>query len=188
MATEYQDKRNDAGHAEVTLHFARILLDLEKGNEDVIVPAIMLHDIGWSQVTDRMTVFDRKAAKEDRKRVVMQHQQHSVELARGILNQVGYDPGLIEEILEIISQHDTRKGFISKNDGLVRDADKLWRVSKRGVNAAESRDIKDDDKNKFKKQFRRMAAANDRKDYLYSEAAKRIARQQIEDRKRETKS
>jgi len=35
LALPYQDKRNDAGHAEVTLHFARILLALEKGNEDV---------------------------------------------------------------------------------------------------------------------------------------------------------
>jgi len=43
---------------------------------------------------------------------------------------------LVPEILEIISHTDTRKGFISKNEGLVRDADKLWRTSQRGFAAA----------------------------------------------------
>jgi|WetSurMetagenome_2_1015567.scaffolds.fasta_scaffold60839_4 HD superfamily phosphodiesterase len=183
LAFPYQDKRNDTGHAEVTLHFARILQALEKGDEDVIVPAIMLHDIGWSQVPDRMLVFDRNASKEDRKRVVTSHQQYSVELARPILEKVGYSPALIEEILEIISQHDTRKGFISKNDGLVRDADKLWRVSKRGVAAAINRGKKD-----IKEPFRFPGHGGNRKGYYYSESAKRIDSKEIEDRKRETGS
>jgi len=180
LAYEYQDKRNDGGHAEVALNFAQRLIVMEDGNEDVVIPAIILHDIGWSQLTekDRLLIFDKNAAKEDRQRVVMLHQENSVDLARSILNKVSYPPEMIEEILEIISQHDSREGFISNNEGLVRDADKLWRVSKGGV-AADVRRSND------KKRFQEIIDATDRKNYFYSESAKQIARAEIADRRKE---
>ena len=39
----------------------------------------------------------------------------------------------MEEILAIIEGHDSRKEGISLNDKLVKDADKLWRYSREGV-------------------------------------------------------
>jgi hypothetical protein len=141
LALPYQDKRDDTGHAEVTTKFAWKLVESEKGDEDVIIPAIMLHDIGYSQLTKerRLQVFDKNLSKEERLKVQMEHQNESVKLARIILGQVNYPPKLTEEILEIISQHDSREGFISKNEGLVRDADKLSRTSREGVAAGEAR-------------------------------------------------
>ena len=141
LALPYQDKREDLGHAEVTLHYAQILLGLEGGDEDIVIPAIMLHDIGWSQLTQEewLVVFNLNAKDEDKTAVQLKHQTAGVELARTILSKVNYPKEMTDEILEIISQHDTRDGFISKNEGLVRDADKLWRTSKVGFAASNAK-------------------------------------------------
>ncbi len=141
MALPYQDQRDDPGHAEVALAFAQRLLRYEEGDRDVIIPAIILHDIGYSQIPKekRMKIFERKAKRIDRLAVQYEHQIAGVLLARKILESVDYLPEKISEILEIISQHDTRKGFISQNEGLTRDADKLWRYSRRCLEAGEKR-------------------------------------------------
>lgn len=95
-------------------------------------------------------------------------------LATRILADVGYFPDLTKEIIEIISAHDTRKGFISKNEGLVRDADKLWRFSTVGFEA---------DVRRFgvsrESQCNRLATELDAKDYVYSRSAREIALEEL---------
>ena len=92
LALPYQDKRDDTGHAEVALRYARELATLENGNEDVILPAIILHDIGYSQLPKerRLLVFDKDAKDEDKRPVVLEHQAESVKLAAIILKEVNY--------------------------------------------------------------------------------------------------
>jgi len=137
VALPYQDKRDDAGHAFITLEFAKQLVDLEYGNRDVVLPAIILHDTGWSQLSraEWQVVFSPDKTPEDEMTVRLRHQEEGVKIARQVLTQVNYPENLIAEIVEIIAEHDTRQGFISKNEGLVRDADKLWRFSKTGFDA-----------------------------------------------------
>jgi HD superfamily phosphodiesterase len=184
LALPYQDKRDDAGHAEVTLKYARELVRLENGDEDVIIPAIILHDIGYSQLEKerRMLIFDKDASAEDRRSVQLEHQKESVKLARNILRAVNYPGKLTEEILEIVSQHDTREGFISKNEGLVRDADKLWKTSKEGRAAAEARG-KPIDESRFKKAEENINKPN----YIYSETARQMAEAELKLRIQETR-
>jgi HD superfamily phosphodiesterase len=186
LALPYQDKRDDPGHAEITTKYAGELIKLENGNEDVIIPAIMLHDIGYSQLTKerRLKVFDRDLSKEDRRIVQMEHEKESVKLARIILGKVNYPEDLVEEILEIISQHDTREGFISKNEGLVRDADKLWRTSKEGQAAAKAR-IKPGDKPPDDERWKKTEEEINKPGYIYSESARQIALAELELRKQE---
>jgi HD superfamily phosphodiesterase len=172
LALPYQDKRDDTGHAEVALRYATELVTVEKGNEDVVIPAIILHDVGYSQLTKerRLTVFNMGARDEDRRAAVFEHQIESIKLAAKILRQVNYPADLTDEILEIISQHDTRDGFISKNEGLVRDADKLWRTSKEGLSVAEARA-----KAREAERFKMMEEGVKRPKYFYSETAKQMA-------------
>jgi hypothetical protein len=87
-----------------------------------------------------------------------------------ILREVDYPSELTDEILEIISQHDTRKGFISKNEGIVRDADKLWRTSKEGFTISEARA-----KKREAQRFKLLKEGLNKEDYLYSETARQIA-------------
>jgi hypothetical protein len=172
LALPYQDKRDDPGHAEVTLRYATELVAIEKGNEDVVIPAIILHDVGYSQLSKarRLTVFNMGARDEDRRAVVFEHQIESIKLAARILRKVNYPEDLTEEILEIVSQHDTRDGFISKNEGLVRDADKLWRTSKTGSEAAQAR-AKASEAERYKKIEEGIKKPN----YFYSETARQMA-------------
>ena len=60
------------------------------------------------------------------------HEVEGVRLARGILQQVNYDPAKTNEILTIIDGHDSRPVALSVNDQIVKDSDKLWRVSEKG--------------------------------------------------------
>jgi len=172
LALPYQDKRDDPGHAEVTLRYAIELVALEKGDEDIVIPAIILHDVGYSQLPKerRLLVFNRDARDQDRRAVVFEHQIESIKLAAKILRQVDYPDELTDEILDIISQHDTREGFISKNEGIVRDADKLWRTSKERYAVAEARP-KPTEEERLKKFEEDINKPN----YFYSETAKRTA-------------
>ena len=134
IAQKYQDKRNDKGHAEITLGFAQHLLSLEEANPDIVIPAIILHDVGWGQLpAEERFLADRLDTPPQKfKELRLRHQKEGIKLAKAILKQISYDQALSEYILEIISQHDTRVGSFSKDDALVRDADKLWRFSNIG--------------------------------------------------------
>lgn len=133
-ALPYQDKRNDKGHAFVVTAYARFVVARENCAATVVIPAAILHDIGWSAVSleDRMSIFRFDTPKEQKMKARALHQAQGVLLAKELLEKVQYDTALIPEILEIISAHDTRKGFISKNEGAMRDADKLWRYDEYG--------------------------------------------------------
>lgn len=172
LALPFQDKRDDAGHAEISLKYALKLVDLENGDEDIVIPAIILHDVGWSQLPEerRLAIFDPRAREEERREVVYEHQIESIKLAAKILRKVNYPPELTDEILDIISQHDTRKGFISKNEGLVRDADKLWRTSKEGFIVSEARA-----KKREAQRFIQIEEGLNKENYFHSETAKEMA-------------
>jgi hypothetical protein len=180
LALPYQDKRDDKGHVEITLDYAQKLVELENGNEDVVIPAIILHDIGWSQMPRerRFLFFDKNAEEAEKLSVKLEHQIAGVELARDILNKVDYPADLKEEILEIISQHDTRQGFISRNEGLVRDADKLWRYSIVGFEADVARY-----RTTRESLCEKWEANRQDPDYFYSESARQIALEELESRK-----
>ena len=180
LALPYQDKRDDNGHTQITLDYAIKLTDLEKGDEDIIIPAIILHDIGWSQLSRQSIamLFDPNSKQEQLYKLRIQHQNESVRLATGILNDIGYPSQRNGEILTIISEHDTRRDFISKNEGLVRDADKLWRYSKVGFEA---------DVRRFGRllqdHYERMDEELHSTEYLYSKSAMQIALDELEQRK-----
>jgi HD superfamily phosphodiesterase len=180
LALPYQDKRDDAGHAETTLHYAQTLAELENANEDVIIPAIILHDIGWSQLprSEWLTIFDNRTSSQDKRSIQLKHQGEGVRLARDILTMVAYSAELTGAIVEIISEHDTRQGFISKDEGLVRDADKLWRFSRAGFEADAARQGSGHEIH-----CKRLEDSIKHPAYFYSEAAKHIALKELESRK-----
>ncbi len=104
---------------------------IPKANKYIIIPAIILHDIGWSQISqkDRLVSYFKTGTKEEYFFRLL-HQCYGVQLANEILTKSFYPDKFIGDILTIISQHDTRKGFFNLNDAIVRDADKLWRYSR----------------------------------------------------------
>jgi HD superfamily phosphodiesterase len=133
----YQDKRDDKGHALIVTNFAEEILKFEKGDENIVIPAAILHDIGWSQIpeNERMSLFNVMPGSEKDIELRIKHQIEGVKLAKIILEKVNYDSEMIKEVLAIISEHDTRKDALSLNDSIVRDADKLWMFSPEGFQA-----------------------------------------------------
>jgi len=122
-------RKNDI-HIEISLAYAFKLLETEAGDADIVIPAVLLHDIGWWRVPEDMQLkafgpqFDRELRRV--------HEVEGVKMAGEILKKVNYEAGKTEEILLIIDGHDSRLEAISQNDRIVKDADKLFRYSPRG--------------------------------------------------------
>jgi len=119
--------RKDDIHVKNALYFAFKLLEIESGQRDIVIPAIILHDVGWSEVSEAiMPKAFGPAADLSLTRI---HEEAGARIAANLLNEVGYDSGKSAEILEIIHGHDTRESPLSLNDKIVKDADKLTRYS-----------------------------------------------------------
>ncbi len=181
LALPYQDKRGDKGHAKTVLNYAIELAKSENADEEIVIPAAILHDIGWSLLPgeERLSIFG-KITKEDKIKVKKKHEEAGVNLAKEILEKVNYDAKLTGEIAEIISGHDTRAGFISKNEGIARDADKLWRFSKKGFWVDVTRNNTTCNK-LYERREEKLNAPN----FFYSETARTIAKSELEKRKKE---
>ena len=135
LARPYLDTRKNDIHTEVSTDFAQRLLALEGGDEDIVIPAIILHDVGWKKVPEdvQLKAFGPNTSMPEWNRV---HEVEGARIAGEILRKVNYPEDKILEIQEIIKGHDSRKEPVSHNDGIVKDADKLWRYSEiaiRGV-------------------------------------------------------
>ena len=124
--------RKNLIHTRIALHYALKLLQSEKGDEDVIIPAVLLHDVGWKTIPAnlQLTAFGPNPSNPKLARV---HEVEGAKIAEAILKEFHYRPKKIEEICRIIRGHDTRKRPISRNDRIVKDADKLWRYSRKGM-------------------------------------------------------
>ncbi|MBI4672306.1 MAG: HD domain-containing protein [Chloroflexi bacterium] len=121
---------------EFNLKILLILLILSKkiieADEAVVLPAVILHDVGWKMIPEDQQVkaFGPKMQDADLRRV---HEVESVRIAREILTAVGYDSRRREEILTIIDGHDSRETALSLDDKLMKDSDKLWRFTAIGI-------------------------------------------------------
>ncbi|WP_417563219.1 HD domain-containing protein [Microbacterium sp.] len=125
--------RDNDAHTLQALGIATALCaQLPEADPAIVLPAILLHDIGWSQVPPD-EVLDAIAPGGGRPDLVRRHEIEGARIAHGILNHVGHDPVAIERITEIIDGHDSRRLALSSEDEIVKDADKTWRVTPHGL-------------------------------------------------------
>jgi HD superfamily phosphodiesterase len=124
--------RKNLIHTRIALQYALKLLKHEKGEEEIAIPAIILHDVGWKMIPEKLhlTAFGPNPSNPKLARV---HELEGAKIAKGILEKLHYSPEKVDEISRIVQGHDTRKRPISASDRIVKDADKLWRYSRRGV-------------------------------------------------------
>lgn len=128
LAEKYLDTRYNDVHVPLSYIFAGKLLEYyPDADEDIVLPAIILHDVGWKMIPeDEQKKGFGPNPDKDEQRV---HELEGVKIAEEILISMEYDKEKILKILQIIDGHDTRKEAISLNDKIVKDADKLWRFS-----------------------------------------------------------
>jgi HD domain len=130
-ARPYLDVRNNDEHTLVAYGVAQALLaQLPLAQPDIVLPAILLHDLGWKRIPPDLLLaaIGRNPTRKD---LVFEHERHSVAIAGPILAQHGV--AHIDEILAIIAGHDTTLEARSLNDAVMKDADKGWRTTPHGM-------------------------------------------------------
>jgi uncharacterized protein len=124
----------DYEHTLRTIKYGRKLLEHEEGEEDIVIPALYLHDIGWSQVN--FDDFVNAPINQKRGTVSVDlHMKHGAALAKTILEKQGYQPEKILTIASIIAIHDKpEKIFAMENPSatLVLEADFLDKYGPEG--------------------------------------------------------
>ncbi|MGY1812330.1 HD domain-containing protein [Blastococcus sp. SYSU D00820] len=132
-AAPYLAVRDNDVHTLYSYGLARALVDLHPdADPEVVLPGILLHDTGWSQAPAG-EVLDAIAPGGGRPDLVRLHEVEGARIAREVLADVGHDPARTERIAEIVDGHDSRLHALSLEDALVKDADKLWRLTPHGV-------------------------------------------------------
>lgn len=124
--------RKNLIHTQIALRYAIKLLKTVKGDETVVIPAILLHDVGWKAVPEplQLTAFGPNRTNPQAARL---HEVEGAKMARKLLEGLHYPPERVNEICRIIGGHDSRKKSLSRSDRIVKDADKLFRYSRKGV-------------------------------------------------------
>lgn len=132
-AREYWNTRFNDLHVPIAYAFAReLLLAHPEADRDVVVPAILLHDVGWKSIPeDRQLGAFRPAARDETLRRF--HETEGARIAAEILAGAEAVPGRRDAIVKIVDGHDTRLEALSLEDALVKDADKLWRFTPAAV-------------------------------------------------------
>ncbi|MBM4341242.1 MAG: HD domain-containing protein [Deltaproteobacteria bacterium] len=124
--------RKNLIHTRIALRYALELLQSDQGDEDIVIPAVLLHDVGWKTIPEELhlTAFGPNPSNPKLAKV---HEIEGAKMAEAILSKHQYPPKKVKEICQIIRGHDTRKRAISADDRIVKDADKLWRYSRKGM-------------------------------------------------------
>lgn len=132
-AAPYLAVRNNDSHTLYAYGLARALLPLvPDADPEVVLPAILLHDTGWSDV-DGALVLEAIAPGGGRPDLVLQHEKAGSVIAAEVLTSLGRDPEIVRRVVDIIDGHDSRLVALSADDSVVKDADKLWRVTPHGL-------------------------------------------------------
>lgn len=184
LALPMQDLRDDSGHAKVVTQYATELCTLLKADERVVIPAAILHDIGYYGMDKKVltALMSGKLPEEEVKRIKEQHMVNGAEFSEQILRKVNYDLTLIPRIVKIVRNHDYSTPSESVEETAVRDADKLWRYSKPGF----STDIKRRSIPPIE-WHAHMEKNLSKPNYFLSDIALQIARRELENRIREIK-
>ena len=113
----------------------QLLTHYPDADEAVVLPAILLHDVGWYVISDDLQTqaLVGSPKSDNRPDISRLHETEGVRIAGEVLTSLDYEAAKIKEIQQIIDGHDTRLEALSLNDALVKDADKLWRFDPVGA-------------------------------------------------------
>ena len=133
LAAPYLAVRNNDSHTLYAYGLARALLALlPDADPEVVLPAILLHDTGWSTVDEEL-ILEAIAPGGGRPDLVLQHEAEGARIAADVLSSLGRDSEIVRRVVEIIDGHDSRLHALNVDDAIVKDADKLWRVTPHGI-------------------------------------------------------
>jgi HD domain len=136
-ARPYMRARKNDVHIPLAYDYALQLLEHHPAaDREVVLLAILLHDIGWAVVDQEAIYRDGFGPNMMQSDVRIAHEREGARLAEEILSELEYPQELRARVVEIINGHDTRAHALSPEDELVKDADALWRFSVPGIGIA----------------------------------------------------
>jgi HD superfamily phosphodiesterase len=126
---------NDWEHTLRAVEYGRYLLRHEEGAEEIVIPALYLHDIGWGSVNfdDFMKASPGRKKKSES---LSLHMKYGAVLAREILEDLNCDPQKANTIVSIIAIHDDPdKVFAMGNPSatLIVEADRMDRYGPESI-------------------------------------------------------
>ncbi len=126
---------DDWDHTLRAIENGKALLKEEKGDPEVVLTALVLHDIGWSQVSfDDFVQAPPEKKKETRS--LKEHMVQGAVLAREILEPFDFPKDKKELVLKIIAVHDLPdviETFPEPEAVLVMEADRLDRFGEESL-------------------------------------------------------
>lgn len=135
LAEPFWQTRSGEVHMPEAFRFAQRLLEVHpEADAMIVLPAILLHDIGYARVpeeTHHQGLAD--APRGWQPDITRLHEIEGAKMARELLTGLAFDPHRLERICEIIDGHDSRAQALSIEDAIIKDADKLWRFGVAGV-------------------------------------------------------
>jgi len=128
-------RAGDWGHILRMVKLCKYLLEHEKADEDIVLPAAYLHDLGWTIIdfSDFNKATPRVKADSSS---FTQHMEQGAVIAGKILSEFPYNNNKIKEIQSIIKVHDLPDMVFKMNNisaTLVVEADRLDRYGKAGL-------------------------------------------------------
>lgn len=181
-AEHMQDLRLDKGHAKIVTSFAIKINKILKGNEEIVIPAAILHDIGY-YAADKGVLFlwcQKKLPENKEVKLKELHMNEGARFAKEILEKINYPKKNTNQIIKIIARHDLKNSADDLNELIVRDADKLWRFSKTGFWV----DIKRANRNPDE-WIKHLSKNIIKKNYFYTNTARELAKTELRKRRKE---
>jgi hypothetical protein len=158
-------------HTEGAVKAMKYLLEKEGGDESVLMPAVILHDVGWSKVP---VDLQKSENDSDRKEALKQHLKYAPLIIDEILTKLGYNKERVHKIIEIVIAHKFQdpEDF---NKRMLIDADTL------------SDAFKDQFYNDVKSYGKRPEQTYEfrKKNTFYSKSAKELFDKELEERRKE---
>lgn len=132
VAKQYLNVRNNDEHTLFSYLLTQKLLEIyPEVDADIVLPAILFHDTGWSKIP-KDKILHAFGPNNKYPELTRLHEFESVAIAQKELPKLGFDNQQIEKIIALIDGHDTTKNARSLEDSIHKDADKLWRYTPHG--------------------------------------------------------
>lgn len=124
LATKYLEKglnKNFIIHTKGVVKATKLILQKENENPDILIPAAILHDVGWANVPSK---YQNTTNKADKLKGMKLHIKFAPEIIKNILQSLNYKNSQINEIIKIIQAHKfVKPRKLSKK--ILIDADQL---------------------------------------------------------------
>jgi len=96
-------KKNFVLHTRNIVKAMELMLEKENGDENILIPAAILHDVGWCKVPHNLQRFD--ITKEESIESLKMHLEYAGPVIEEIMKNFDYSKEQVERIIDIVKAH-----------------------------------------------------------------------------------